>query len=1049
MTNRSRPSGRLATAVLALALALPALLGTPAAAAEGDLPGLGYSGPLPPQDSLHRSLAELSGTTAVFVTLRGSSALDVATSTGPGAAVDARVAQIDDTAADVADQVSDADTDTSVLYVSRYTVPGVALLADSAALRTLGDDPDVVAVHPIVLRDAELPPRTDGPGGATADVGTQALDAWRATGATGRDVHVAVIDTGLDYTHADFGGPGTAAAYAQALATTGPPDPALYDPDKYLGGHDFAGATYDADPSAPAGHDPVPVPDENPVDGPGGGHGTHVAGTAVGYGVLADGSTSTADPATLDPTDLPSWSIGPGAAPGAGVYALKVFGDGGGRTALVGAALDWVGAAVAAGTRIDVVNLSLGSDFGAPDDPDSAKVQALMDVGVLPVLAAGNAGDITDVAGAPGSAARSLAVAATASSGELGRDDPASTDTAAPFTSRGLHGSYDDVVKPDVAAPGVGIVSAGRGTGTGSSTLDGTSMAAPLVAGVAALVVQTHPDWTPDQVKAGIMNTAAHDVTTDGPDPVPFGPGRVGTGRVDALGAVVDDVLVASVDNPGLVTASFGVVEVGAEPVEQTRTLRVTNTGDVERSFDLGYLPRTVMPGVGYALDRSSVTVPAGGSASFTVTMSIPDPTALRRSLDPTMSADLGGAARQFVADASGVVTLDPTGSATQPPLRVAVFAAPEPVSATQGSDVSFEGGAADGAMTITGRGLDQGSGRERIASLAVPLQLGTTDPDDSFPAGDPVATLESADLLAVGASSTAPQLADPSQGVLSFGLLVDGDWNRLSPYTVPTVQIDVDGDGRVDYLTTYEVDARRDTVAAVTYEASSGRERDRRPVDGFGAEVDTRQFDTDVLVLPVSLAALGFTRGASATTISYRVVTQSVFAVGRDEQPADLVVDETAAATFDVFAPAVWFGSTGATGAGSGVFADAAGTLPVHRTGGVTTAGDGVAVLLLHLHGADGERGQVLSVLESGAAATPSPVAAGGGADGAGAMPTGAAPPAAAQAVQGSASAAPPGGLARTGAELAPWVVGGVVLVALGAGLVRRARRRPGTAEG
>ena len=60
----------------------------------------------------------------------------------------------------------------------------------------------------------------------------------------------------------------------------------------------------------------------------------------------------------------------------------------------------------------------------------------------------------------------------------------------------------DSALKPDVAAPGVSISSAFVGSGTGAQTLSGTSMAAPNTTGVAALVVQAHPTWSPTRIKA-------------------------------------------------------------------------------------------------------------------------------------------------------------------------------------------------------------------------------------------------------------------------------------------------------------------------------------------------------------------------------------------------------------------------------------------------------------------------------------------------------------------------------------------------------------------
>ncbi|KAA9084133.1 S8 family peptidase [Microbacterium radiodurans] len=1107
-TTRMLRVGAAAALLPCLAISTTAL----SAAAETTLTldGLAYDAPLSPEGSIAASLAKLSGTTAVFVAFDEESALDVALdATGKATAdnprVEAQVDEIDERADEAAAVVEAEDAETEVLYVSRYTVPGVALQADAEALATLADLPGVTSVSPIVLRTIDEPQATD-PANAASDAFVQALQVWQQTGRSGEGVNVAVIDTGLDYTHADFGGPGTVEAYAAALSSTNAPGSDLADPAKYLGGFDFAGPTYNADSSVPT-YDPFPVPDDNPIDGPGGGHGTHVAGTAVGYGVLDGGATFTGDAASLDETALQNFEVGPGAAPASGLFALKVFGDNGGSTALTGAALDWVGEQIANGVDIDVVNLSLGSDFGAPDDPESAKVNALIDVGVLPVLAAGNAGDVTDIAGAPGNAARALAVAATSSGnvvqsgfsvdapanlagahpgqysegvrsatatgsvaaplavgaadgctafsesdrqrlagkiawlewdeanlacgsatrfgnasdagaigvlltstvdvfeggiagndftpglqmtrtvtqtlrpaleggtlvvsldpareGEFTLDRPELADTIASFTSRGLHGSYNDVVKPDVAAPGVSIVSAGKGKGTGPAILSGTSMASPLVAGVAALVAEAHPEWTPAQIKTGIMNTAAHDITTGGPDGIAYGPTRVGGGRVDALDAVENQVLVSSDENAGLVTGSFGVIEVGDAPITQTRPFTAVNNGTQDRTFDLAYLARSEMPGASYTLDRDSITVPAGGSAAFTVTLSIADPAALRRSIEPTMSRTQSQVPRQFVADASGVVQLTPR-AADQSPLRVAVFAAPKPTSATTVSAASFAHDALDGSITIGGRGVEQGTGGERFASLMAPFQLGIEDPDDTFPDTSAATTLNSVDIRAVGVSSTAPQLTDPSQGVLSFGIQMDGDWNRLAPFNPVTVDFDVNADELIDFSTTYTVDRSVDQPFAVTYDASSQGVVDRRPLNGFDGSVDTNQFDNNVLVLPVSLKALGYTPDTTDPTITYRVRTESFYSLGNSEEPRSFLVDDTASATFDVFRPAVWFGETGQTGFGTAIFADRAGVLAAHRD---SVDQEAARILVLHLHGQNGNRASVSAIAE---AATP-----------------------------------------------------------------------------
>ena len=101
---------------------------------------------------------------------------------------------------------------------------------------------------------------------------------------------------------------------------------------------------------------PCPQPDPDPLDG--NGHGSHVAGTAAGIGVPG--------------------SVGPGVAPGAELYALKVFGDAGGTTDVTSLAIEWAMDPNGDGDmsdHLDVINMSLGSPFGEPDDPSAISTQ--------------------------------------------------------------------------------------------------------------------------------------------------------------------------------------------------------------------------------------------------------------------------------------------------------------------------------------------------------------------------------------------------------------------------------------------------------------------------------------------------------------------------------------------------------------------------------------------------------------------------------------------------------------------------------------------------
>ena len=210
---------------------------------------------------------------------------------------------------------------------------------------------------------------------------------WQNTGYTGTNVKVAVIDTGIDYTHANFGGPGTVDAYKAALATDAQaPDPALFGPaaPRVKGGYDFVGDAYNA--NTPGS---VPKPDENPLDCAG--HGSHVAGTAAGSGVTDAGATYTGpyDSSTASK----AWIIGPGVAPQADIYALRVFGCAG-STNVITPAIDW-----AVDHGMNVINMSLGSPFSRGDDPDEVAASNAIGAGIVVVKSAGNSGPSPYIAG--------------------------------------------------------------------------------------------------------------------------------------------------------------------------------------------------------------------------------------------------------------------------------------------------------------------------------------------------------------------------------------------------------------------------------------------------------------------------------------------------------------------------------------------------------------------------------------------------------------------------------------------------------------------------
>ena len=267
------------------------------------------------------------------------------------------------------------------------------------------------------------------------------------------------------------------------------------------------------------------------------GHGTHVAGTVAGTGAASDGRYR-------------------GAAPGSTVYGVGM-----GTGLLVENALDglrWVlDNHDKVAPRIRVVNNSWGSGYDPENygDPETAAltkmVELLVDEGIVVVFSAGNSGG--DGAEARTSLECTIPVpgvvcVANFDDGDAGDRDGSIRQTS----SRGL--TDDPSTWPDVAAPGSAITAAcsaplvlcvegGAGTGGDYATMNGTSMAAPHVAGIVAQLLQVRPSLTPARVE-DVLEDTAYEFDWGGPyqgDPANRG-GKSsfdkGHGLVDALAAV-------------------------------------------------------------------------------------------------------------------------------------------------------------------------------------------------------------------------------------------------------------------------------------------------------------------------------------------------------------------------------------------------------------------------------------------------------------------------------------------------------------------------------
>ncbi|MGP4082297.1 S8 family serine peptidase [Pseudalkalibacillus sp. R45] len=315
-----------------------------------------------------------------------------------------------------------------------------------------------------------------------------AEQVWNDLGYTGEGTTVAVIDSGIDATHPDL-----------------PLGDKVVQNVKFLVGNSLF-----SDGSESLYLENVPNTDTSS------GHGTHVAGTIAGNGTSSDGLYTGVAP------DAKLVGLGTGEAISV-LWALEAFD-------YVLENQDEYG--------IDVISNSWGTTGEySPNDPINVASKAAYDAGMVVAFAAGNEGPDNDTLNPYSAAPWVISVAAGTKDKQL-----------ADFSSRGIPG--DELIHPDITAPGVDIVAAKSSTGLvmnllGTTTdityidpahlpyyttASGTSMATPHISGVAALMLEANPDLTPDEVFDAMVNTA---------DPMAgYELHEVGAGYVNAYEAV-------------------------------------------------------------------------------------------------------------------------------------------------------------------------------------------------------------------------------------------------------------------------------------------------------------------------------------------------------------------------------------------------------------------------------------------------------------------------------------------------------------------------------
>jgi minor extracellular serine protease Vpr len=782
------------------------------------------------------------------------------------------------------------------------SINAVALRVKPAQLKALRGLPGVVSVKPVVHYERDLAE-------TVPYIGAKAV---QDSGNTGTGVRVAVLDSGVDYTHKNMGGAGTLEAFALAYgdATTDTKNTTrdgLFPTAKVVEGFDFVGETWGFVNGEEVGErteDPDPIDFE--------GHGTSVADIIAG--------------ASTDGTHK-------GVAPGASIVAVKVC-------SAISSSCN--GVAIIKGIEysidpngdgdtsdaVDVMNLSLGLSYGQVEDDASFALGQASQLGVLVVASAGNSADRPFIAGSPSTQSEVLSVAQTTvpsavtfplvvtidgversirntnsmpwaplgagfsgaityigrgcygvatdptsaaaaddaylsnPSGKIALIDrgacsvSAKIDRAAkagatavlivnnaagdpPSFSQGfgtaiipalvltqadgtslktaltagkavtgavssavsisLRGSMvasssrgpsfsHTLIKPEIGAPGASIAAV-AGSGAEEAPFGGTSGAAPMVSGSAALVLAARPSLTPRDVKSLLVNTADDNIQTN----AVTAPGvlapitRIGGGEVRANKAVAAQTAIWASDNqnPAL---SFGYHSITADKTLRKRIV-VRNYSDKRRTY-------TITPKFRYADDAASgavtpvvpasITVGANSSKSFVLELKINAAKLPEWGLN---GGSLGGAGSLLqTVEFDGYLEVSEGGETVHAPWHVLPHRSAAPRAASRRVRIGTDG---TGSTTINNTGVQTAS----VDAFALTGVSPKVDEDLLPNPGDNFAV---ADLKAVGVR---PVAFDAETFGVQFAIATNGKTaHPMYPHQYQVI-IDSNRDGEFDYI--------------------------------------------------------------------------------------------------------------------------------------------------------------------------------------------------------------------------------------------------------
>ncbi len=292
---------------------------------------------------------------AFYIVLKQGSLSELKAGQADDAAVQSLSASIETLQQEVEQELSGLDRNAQVLQRTRNLASGLVVTASADALAQLQRSASVEAIYPLYDAKPMLAPSVEY---------MNAKNLITSGTATGKGIRVAVLDSGVDFTHKAMGGPGTVAAYAAIDPKVAP----AWPQGKVLGGYDFINN------------------DPNPIDPLTGGHGTEVASSVL---------------ATAPDANLYAYTVCTGSCPAAAqIGALEAAMDPNGDGDI--------------SDRVNVINMSLGGQFGSTSTVSGTQflIQRAAELGVNMVISAGNDGPNPFRVGGPSTTPNALSVGA-------------------------------------------------------------------------------------------------------------------------------------------------------------------------------------------------------------------------------------------------------------------------------------------------------------------------------------------------------------------------------------------------------------------------------------------------------------------------------------------------------------------------------------------------------------------------------------------------------------------------------------------------------------